>query len=95
MSRCSTFVVVLSVEDRERLAAVLRKRTAPLREVQRARIVLAAADGVENLRIADEVGVVVNTVSLWRKPFHEQGMAGLVDRARSGRPRTDSPSGRR
>ena len=95
MSRCSTFVVVLSVEDRERLAAVLRKRTAPLREVQRARIVLAAADGVENLRIADEVGVVVNTVSLWRKRFHEQGMAGLVDRARSGRPRTDSPSGRR
>ncbi len=59
--------------------------------VIRARIVLAAADGVENCSIAECLHVAVNTVILWRKRFFEHGMAGLVDRHRSGRPRTFPP----
>jgi putative transposase len=95
MSRHSPYVIVLSVEDREHLEAVVRKRTAPQRDVQRARMVLAAADGLENVEIAVDVGVDVNTVSKWRKRFFEDGIDGLSDRHRSGRPRTFSPSGDR
>ena len=93
MSRHSPCVIVLSVEDRERLEAVVRKRTAPQRDVQRARIVIAAGDGVENVVIAWLVDVDVNTVSKWRKRFFEEGIDGIGDRHRSGRPRTFSPSG--
>jgi transposase-like protein len=91
VSRPSPYVIVLSAEDRERLEAVVRKRTASQRDVQRARIVLAAADGLDNVVIAVQVGGVVNTVSAWRKRFFEEGLDGLADRRRSGRPRTFSP----
>ncbi len=93
MSRRSPFVFVLSDEDRHRLEAVARKQTAERRMVVRAWIVLAAADGEENIRIADRLGVALNTVIKWRKRFFEDGMDGLADRKRSGRPRTFSPSG--
>ena len=95
MSRPSPYVIVLSAVDRDRLEVVVRKRTASQRDVQRARIVLAAADGLENMVIAVQVGGVVNTVSAWRKRFFEEGLDGLADRHRSGRPRTFSPSGHR
>ena len=95
MSRQSPFVIVLTDDVRERLGVVVRKLTALQRDVQRARIVLAAADGLENIEIVVEVGVDVNTVSKWRKRFFEEGIDGLVDRRRSGRPRTFSPSGHR
>ena len=95
MSRHSPYVIVLDAEDRERLESTARRLTAPLRDVQRARIVLAAADGMENVEIAEHVGVDVNTVSKWRKRFFEEGIDGLADRHRAGRPRTFSPSGDR
>ena len=95
MSRHSPYVIVLNAEDRERIEIVARKLTASQRDVQRARIVLAAADGLENVEIAVRVGVDVNTVSKWRKRFFEEGLDGLVDRHRSGRPRTFPPSGGR
>lgn len=93
MSRPSPYVIVLDDVERVRLEAVVRKRTSPLRDVQRARIVLLAAEGVENVTIADQVQVVVNTVSMWRKRFFEKRFDGLTDRHRSGRPRTFPPSG--
>jgi transposase len=65
----------------------LRRSTAQQREVLRARIVLAAADGEQNIQIAGRLGVAVNTVSKWRKRFVEEGLGGLRDRKRSGRPR--------
>ena len=87
MSRRSPFEVRLSVEDR----AVLRERasalTAAHAEVVRARIVLLAADGEQNVDIARRVGVCVDVVSKWRKRFCGEGLAGLKDRCRSGRPR--------
>jgi transposase len=61
--------------------------------VVRARIVLAAADGGQNVVIGERLGVALNTVIKWRKRFYEEGMGGLVDRPRSGRPRSFSPSG--
>src|SRR5215213_346620 len=93
MSRRSPFVIALSIEDRRKLEALVRRRTAQQRMVLRARIVLAAADGEENATIAGRLGVALNTVIKWRKRFFEEGMGGLTDRRRSGRPRTFSPSG--
>jgi len=56
------------------------------RDRVRARIVLLAAREWANARIAVEVGVAVDTVRTWRGRFAEQGLAGLMDRPRSGRP---------
>lgn len=95
MSRQSPFVIELSVEGRDELEAVVRRRSAEQRMVLRARIVLAAADGEENAAIADHLEIALNTVIKWRKRFFEEGMTGLADRKRSGRPRTFSPSGAR
>jgi putative transposase len=95
MSRRSPFVIVLSDEDRRWLERLVRRGTAEQRVAARARIVLAAADGEENARIAVRLGVALNTVIKWRRRFFEEGVDGLVDRKRSGRPRTFSPSGGR
>lgn len=56
------------------------------RDRVRARIVLLAAREWANARIAAEVGVAVDTVRTWRGRFAAEGLAGLMDRPRSGRP---------
>jgi transposase len=63
----------------------------PYRDKIRARIVLLAAQRCSNAAIAAEVGVSVDTVRTWRGRFAAQGLAGLRDRARSGRPVRFSP----
>ena len=88
MSRSSPFVVSLSRADRLALEQLTRRCTASHAEVVRARIVLLANEGWQNVDIAEELRVDVDVVSRWRKRFYEQGMAGLADRRRSGRPRT-------
>lgn len=87
MSRRSPFVVRLSVEDRAVLEERSSSRTAAHAEVVRARVVLLAAGGARNVDIARRVGVCVDVVSKWRKRFCEEGLTGLKDRPRSGRPR--------
>jgi transposase len=58
------------------------------RAVRRARIVLAAADGVSNRRIAKDLEITRTTVILWRTRFAEGGTDALLEDApRSGRPR--------
>jgi transposase len=88
MSRRSPFEVRLTSEDRAVLEDRASSRTAAHGEVVRARIVLLAADGAQNVDIAQRVGVCVDVASKWRKRFCEEGLAGLRDRPRSGRPRT-------
>jgi Winged helix-turn helix len=95
MSRRSPFVIDLSDAERDELEALARRRRAEQRMVLRARIVLAAADGEENVAIAERLEIALNTVIKWRKRFFEEGVAGLKDRKRTGRPRTFPPSGRR
>jgi len=68
-----------------------RGRKTPYRDKVRAQIVLLAARRWSNAAIAVEVGVGVDTVRTWRGRFAVQGLAGLVDRARSGRPARFSP----
>jgi len=59
--------------------------------VVRAKIVLMAADGLENTVIAARLGTRPQVVSLWRKRFYQEGLVGLKDRQRTGRPRAFSP----
>lgn len=75
--------------DREQLDAWLRSRTLPRRLLERAEIVLAAADGQSSRAIVKSVGVARPTVLLWIGRYQAHGLAGLEhDRPRSGRPRT-------
>ncbi|MGI0071516.1 MAG: IS630 family transposase [Thermoplasmata archaeon] len=79
--------VRLNSGDRLRLTQILRCRTAPLREVQRAQIVLLAHRGWPNAAIARHLHLAENTVRLWRRRSVEDPEHGLEDRPRPGRPR--------
>jgi transposase-like protein len=73
--------------------AVLRRwanaAQAPAMLVQRARILLLAAEGVANSEIAERLGVSRPTVIAWRKRYAREGLTGkLADRPRRGRPQT-------
>jgi transposase len=73
--------------DREILERRARSATVPAAAAKRARIVLLAADGQANWRIAELVGAAVNTVKAWRERYAAEGVGGLEDRSRPGRPR--------
>src|SRR2546421_6470414 len=77
--------VTLVQEVREKLEAVCRAAKSPQREVLRARIVLRASHGASNASIGRELGVTADTVCKWRRRIARQGLAGLLDRQRSGR----------
>jgi len=81
-------VIVLSEADRAVLSSRAGAYSASYAEVVRAKIVLGAAEGLANVAIAQRLNVHVDVVSRWRKRFFEQGLAGLEDRPRSGRPRS-------
>jgi transposase len=70
--------VIVSAEDRARLAAVIGDRNRPQKHVLRARIVLLAADRLPVLRIGATVGVGRTTVWRWQQRFAEAGVYGLV-----------------
>src|SRR3954454_8832066 len=72
--------------DRWELQRRARDRGAPAREVERARIVLLAADGVPGQQIAAMVGCAEGTVVTWRGRYAERGLAGLADLPRPGKP---------
>jgi transposase len=83
-----TPAAALPVSDgqREALEMIARSQTAPFRQVQRARALLLAADGLANARIAEQVAVTVSTVRAWRARFAAEGLARLgVVRAGRGR----------
>jgi transposase len=80
--------LLLADDDRAVLLRRVRAKGAPAREVERARIVLLAADGVPGVQIAERVGCSEPTVIRWRSRFAEDGLAGLVDEPRSGKPPT-------
>lgn len=83
--------VAVAVAVDERMRRVLERLAvsakAQVRQVLRARIVLAASDGLANAEIARELGIAVNTVRKWRGRFAEHGADGLKDARRSGRPK--------
>lgn len=91
MAMCSALIVVLTAVEESVLSARARSSTTAHRDVIRARIVLAAAQGVANTTIAAELGLHIDTVRKWRQRFSARGLPGLEDLARSGRPRVFTP----
>lgn len=73
--------------DADELDQLLRSTTAPAGLARRARIVMLAADGMANTRISEVVGVSVPTVLKWRSRYLQDGLDGLLDAQRPGRPR--------
>ena len=87
-------VVEVSVVDRAVLEARVSAATTPRRDWQRARVVLMAAEGVSSPLIGAAVGLNRNQVDAWKRRFREEGLDGLGDRPRSGRPRVYGPEDR-
>jgi transposase len=80
--------LILRPGDRERLERLTRAATVEAGAAKRARIVLLAAEGVANSRITELVDASLPTVLQWRSRYRCEGLAGLADVARPGRPRT-------
>jgi len=87
--------VELSGEERQALETLVRRRTAGQQLALRGRIILAAADGVNQSTIAARLGTTINTVRYWRRrwlglqavPFEElDAEERLADAPRSGTP---------
>jgi transposase len=80
----------LSDAERAQLEAWERRRTSAQALAERARIVLAAAEGLKNAEVAQRLGIHRGTVCKWRARFAEHRLDGLLDEPRPGRPRTVS-----
>jgi transposase len=83
--------ISLTVCERRRLTTLAYSHTAPYQQVIRVRIVLDAARGDSNAQIARRHAITVDTVRTWRGRYADEGMAGLRDRKRSGRPARFTP----
>jgi transposase len=79
--------VTLTAAQRTTLNKRARGAKTAYRDRLRARIVLAAARGRDNARIAADLQITVDTVRKWRGRFAGRGLDGLADLPRSGRPR--------
>lgn len=82
--------VVLSEEEREQLNGIANSRSLPHGLVRRARIVLLAGQGMPSSAIAERVDISPQMVCKWRKRYLQQGLSGLHDELRPGRPRSVS-----
>ena len=80
--------------DRAVLEARAAAPTTPRRDWQRARIVLMASEGLSSPVIGAAVGLNRNQVDTWRRRYASEGLAGLADRPRPGRPRVYGPAER-
>jgi transposase len=83
--------IEVSVEDRAELGRIVRAVSSEVRMVERAQIVLCAAEGLKGAEIAGRVGCSLPMVVKWRGRFARDGLQGLHDAPRSGRPLTHGP----
>ena len=83
--------VEISFEERGELERLARSRAGEQRMVERARIVLLAGEGCPAREIARRVGCAERTVKTWRARYEREGLAGLRDRPKPGRPITHGP----
>ena len=83
----SSSTVEVTDSDRLILESWTRSSTVSAGRVQRARIVLATAEGAGTTAVANRLGISRPTVIKWRDRFAESGIAGLDDEPRSGRPK--------
>ena len=91
MPVCRARQIALSATDRRKLKALAYSHTAGYQQVIRARIVRDAAHGYSNTKIAARQGVHVDTVRYGRGRYADEGLPGLADRRRTGRPPRFTP----
>ena len=95
MPRQSPFKITLSSQESEELTTRAAKYTLSYFKVIRAKMILLAAQGLSNDQIAQRLDTRREVVSMWRKRFFTERLAGLEELPRAGRPRTFPPrSGR-
>jgi putative transposase len=82
--------LVLAEDERSQLKSIASSRSLPHGLVQRARLVLMAADGLSNAAIAEKLQLSRQSVCKWRQRYLQQGLQGLHDELRPGRPRSIS-----
>jgi putative transposase len=82
--------VTIDARMREQLTTMSRARSLSQALAQRAKIILLAADGLNNSTIAVQLGLSRPTVGKWRRRFLSQGLVGLDEEARPGAPRAIS-----
>ena len=87
MPRKSPFHIELSTKEATELNRRAARYTLPYFEVVRAKMILMAAEGMDNDEIAARLDTRREVVSQWRKRFFEDRLAGLDERMRPGRPR--------
>ncbi len=78
--------VEIAADDQAELDRIVRSSTAEVRMVERAQIVLCAAEGRSAAEIGRLVGCSTNTAQKWRARYEQDGIAGLRDLPRSGKP---------
>lgn len=86
MPKQSPFRINLSKHEESKLQEIARKYTSSYSDVIRAKIVLLAAQGMQNKDIAARLDTSPQIVCKWRKRFFEQRLEGLEDAPRHGRP---------
>jgi transposase len=79
--------IELSGDERAALERLARRRRSAAGLSRRCRIVLAAAEGLTNVAVAERAGVSVPTARRWRGRYAERGLDGLLDEPRPGQPR--------
>ena len=95
MPRASPYMIRLSSAEEGELQRRAGKYTLPYFQVQRAKMILLAAEGLNNDQIAARLDSRREVVGRWRKRFFTERIQGLEEQARPGRPRTFSPRPRR
>jgi transposase len=84
----------LTIPEQEELERIAHSRTEAIRRVERARIILALANGIKAGAVAEQMKVCEASVHNRRKRFNEAGLAGLDDLPRQGRPESYSETQR-
>lgn len=80
--------LVLTEDERMQLQSMARSRSLPAALTQRAKIVLACAEGVANSAVAQRFETSNATVGKWRARFIKARITGLHDELRPGKPRS-------
>lgn len=80
--------IILSAETKKQLESMARSRSVSHGLVRRAKIILMAAGGLNNMTVAQRMGLSNYTVGIWRQRFVKQGLMGLYDELRPGGPRS-------
>jgi transposase len=80
--------LILTADERAYLERQVRRHRVARSLSERCRFILRCADGVPSKSVASENCVHEHTVGKWRQCFLKDRIDGLLDEARTGRPRT-------